>query len=683
MAEKLEFNLAVQNNQLSKALDEGAKKASSLEGALETAIGVLGGGLAIKAFDSLVSGFNSIISVGKEAISAAAGQETATNNLNNALARAGNFSKQASKDLLEYASAVQQTTVFEDDAVIANTALLQSLTKLNAEGLKQGVSAAADFATVLGIDLETATRLVAKAAEGNTEAFKRYGVEIKKGSSDAESFANTIQALNSQFGGASAAQLNTYSGSLKALNNAYADLLEPIGDIIVKNPVVIALFNEIKKSINEANTEVTGIVPTLQELVKDGFIAGSIAAQLFLDVLGVFGGVIQVLAGVFQNLSGLIGQTLIAPFELVIDSVIFLGSKIPALGAAFEGLTNPLEGATKAMSDLAENGVNKIATVFDGNIFTDASKRVGEFTTAVLDSSYAVSLAAENAIKNSDTRKTSENEANAEILKSRIDSNNALLIAQQQLAAEEEAFRLNKAALDLELQGINDEAALQRLRDQKIAEAEIVYQGELLKNKAITDEQTKIASNLAAADSLAKAKLKASGEFQIAEARRVASVEKQIQASRITATSAFLALGEALAKDGSVAAKGLASANAIVQTYAGANQVLGDPLIPVVAKPALIAATIANGLANVARINGVKFEDGGPVGGTNGASIGGDNRIATIRDGEFVLNGQDQKVLYDAIKSGNLGGGNIIVQIDGRAIATAVRDQVQSGFRIA
>jgi len=440
MAEKLEFDLTVKNNQLDKALDSSTKKAVSLEGVLETALGVLGGGIAIKAFDALIGGFDSLIAIGKEAIDAAAAQEVATNNLNNALARQGNFTKEASADLLEYATALQKTTVFEDDAVIASAALLQSLTKLSAEGLKQGVSAAADFATVLGIDLETATRLVAKAAEGNTEAFKRYGVEIKKGSSDTESFANTIEALNKQFGGASAAQLNTYSGSLKALNNAYGDLLEPVGDIIVKNPIVVALFNQIKDSINEANTEVTGLIPQMQSLVKDGLIAASVASQILLDALDGLTITTKVLFGTFQNLSGLIGQTLIAPLELLIDSVIFLGSKIPGVGDAFEGLKNPLDGATESMNRLSAEGIEGIKNAADGNLFRDLSDGVDNFTVKVLDSSAAVSAAAAQDLKNNTDKKASAEQTNADILKAQQAFQADILLLQQTSAAEQAAI---------------------------------------------------------------------------------------------------------------------------------------------------------------------------------------------------------------------------------------------------
>lgn len=685
MAEKLEFDLTVKNNQLDKTLDSSAKKAVTLEGALETALGVLGGGLALKAFDGLISGFDSLISTGKEAIDAAAAQEVATNNLNNALARQGNYTKEASEDLLAFASALQKTTVYEDDAVIASSALLQSLTNLNTQGLKAGVGAAADFATVLGIDLEAATRLVAKAAEGNVEAFKRYGVEIKKGSSDTETFANTIEALNKQFGGASAAQLNTYAGSFKAMGNAYADLLEPVGDIIVKNPLVIALFNEIKNSINAANTEVTGMVPQLQSLVKDGLIVAAVATQQLLDAFDFLTVATKGLLNAFQVIGGGIAQAIVEPIKLVIDGLLFLGEKVPGVGDSFKGLTNPLTEASDALNKFTMDGIEGFKKAADTNIFRDASSGIEDFATRTLDASAVVEQAALKAIKNNDDRRSNEDEVNADIIKSRTDAGNALLLAQQQLANQENEARLAQEAANLEIQGINDATALQRIYDQKIAEAEVVYQGELLKNKTITDNQAKLSANLAAADNLEKARIKASSDFKIAEAKRVAAEEKQVQAARITATSSFLALGEALAKDGSVVAKGLASANAVVQTYAGATQVLGDPLIPVLAKPALVAATIANGLANVARINGVKFADGGFIPGGGGATTGADTVTAQVRPGEMVLNANQQRQLFDAISNGNLGGGggNIQVIIDGREVAIAVRNQLEQGFRLA
>jgi hypothetical protein len=88
--------------------------------------------------------------------------------------------------------------------------------------------------------------------------------------------------------------------------------------------------------------------------------------------------------------------------------------------------------------------------------------------------------------------------------------------------------------------------------------------------------------------------------------------------------------------------------------------------------------------AQAAKVVGVSFANGGFLNGEGGATAGPDNTMANLRKGEMVLNADDQRTLFDAIKSGSLGGGgNIQLIIDGREVAIAVRNQIQGGFRLA
>lgn len=685
MAEKIEFDLAVKNNQLNKALDDGAKKAVSLEGVLETALGVLGGGLAIKAFDSLVGGFNSLINVGKEAINAAAAQEVATNNLNNALARQGNFTRQASQELLDFASNMQKLTVFEDDAVISSTALLQSLSNLSVDGLKAGVTAAADFATVLGIDLETATRLVAKAAEGNISVFKRYGVQIQEGKNDAETFANTIQALNSQFGGASAAQLNTYNGSLRALKNAYGDLLEPIGDIVVKNPLIVAGFNEIKNIINGTNEEVSAGVPAFQEFLNNGIFAVSAGSQVLLDIFDFLTVGVKQFINVIQIAGGFIASGLVNPIKDLIDGVLFLGSNIPGLSDKFEGLVNPLDKASVAIADFTNSGIKGLNDATGGNVFRDLSEGIDNFTTKIVENASAVKIAQADVKNSNAQRLLDEDENSAEILKRKQQLGAEILTLQAQIAGEESAQSAQLAALDIENESAANVAKIEAIYAQKILEAQAVYEGELLKNKSIVSASEQALANEKAFQNLSLVALKASTQKEIEAKRAVIAEEKKIAADRIANQSSTFAAIATLASANNKGLAAIGKAAAITQIAIDTPVAIGRALAAFpppfnFAAAGLVGAAMA---AQASRIAGVQFEQGGPVGGTNGASVGADNRVATIRDGEFVLSGQDQKVLYDAIKSGNLGGGNIQVIIDGREVAVAVRNQIQSGFRLA
>lgn len=77
------------------------------------------------------------------------------------------------------------------------------------------------------------------------------------------------------------------------------------------------------------------------------------------------------------------------------------------------------------------------------------------------------------------------------------------------------------------------------------------------------------------------------------------------------------------------------------------------------------------------------FANGGIVGNNQLSTSGPDNTIIKARNGEAVLTADDQKELLTAIRSGSLSsGGDIVVQIDSREIARAVRSQLNSGFRL-
>lgn len=680
MAEKLDFDLQVKKNDLDKALDEGIKKTGLLEGSLSTALGVFGGQVLTKGFDLLVDGLQSVIAFGQEAVDAAAAQEVAVNNLNNALARSGNFSREASRGILDFAAALQATTVFEDDAVIASAALLQSLTKLNADGLKQGVAAAADFATVLGIDLETATRLVAKAAEGNTTALKRYGIEVKQGSTDAETFANTIKALNTQFGGAATAQLNTYSGSVRAANNAYADLLEPIGDIVVKNPLIVAAFNEAKNSINELNKDVTGSVPLLQSLLNDGLLAVSYGAQILLDNLDFLTVAFKAQINTLQAFGGLIAVNLVGPIEDLIDGVIFLGSKIPGLGDEFKNLENPIAGATDSLVRFTEQAVDGAANATETNVFRQLSEGVDQFTQKTIESSFAVAKAQAEDKKNGQQRVEDEKVVSEEILNQRAKLGSDLLVLQSQLASEQKTFQDNLNALDLEQGIVQDTAKIDAIYQQKLRENEAILQGQLAEAKLIKDNEVRKLTEAKANQTFALANQKAFGDKSLA--LKVSQNAEDIK-NQDSFFSSAISLSNSKNKE--IAAIGKAAAltqlaiktpEAVGNSFAFGTKV-GGPVLGF-ALGAIAATAMA---AQAAQIAGVAFANGGFINGAGGATMGPDTTTAEVRDGEMVLNASQQGKLFDMINGGG-GGGDIVIKIDEREIARAVRNQRQQGFAI-
>ena len=116
----------------------------------------------------------------------------------------------------------------------------------------------------------------------------------------------------------------------------------------------------------------------------------------------------------------------------------------------------------------------------------------------------------------------------------------------------------------------------------------------------------------------------------------------------------------ALAKGAFGEYKAFQIAEATISTYAAANKALAA--YPPPWSFAAAAAAVALGLANVAKISGLAFQQGGIVPGNQ---FEGDRVIARVNSGEMVLNRGQQKALFDSINSGNLSGGssNITVNI--------------------
>jgi len=227
-----------------KKFEGTAKDSGNAAGlSLSTAI-VAGAALAAAAIAALTLGI-------KKGIDEAILQEDAINDLNAALARSGQFSKEASLGMQEFAVGLQKASIFGDDTILKTATLIQSLGRLSTDGLKTATQASADLAAGLRIDLRSAALLVGKAAVGEISSFSRYGIVIKSGADNAQTFANALKAINQNFGGAAASQINTFGGRLTQANIAFGDLLEEVGNLIIKSPAMVISFKLFSDGINK------------------------------------------------------------------------------------------------------------------------------------------------------------------------------------------------------------------------------------------------------------------------------------------------------------------------------------------------------------------------------------------------------------------------------------------------
>lgn len=286
----------------------------------------------------------------KKAVSEATKQEDAVNRLNFALQSTGQFSQQASNDLQAFASQLQETTRFGDDAVLSAAALIQQLAALDSKGLKRATQASADFAAFLGGDLESAASLVAKAIEGNVGVLGRYGIKVQQGATQAETLNNVLTALESRFKGSAANQVNTFSGAMDQLANAFGDVFEEVGNVIIQNPVIISLIKDTKAAFKAAGDQI-------KEYGKTFNIVTEVIEPLFR----------------FNNA---VIKYVVAPLELAGNVGKFIFLKIN-------------EGITAAVAVLGQAG-GKIAEFLGkfgvDNEFTQGLTKFGEVSTQVFTS---------------------------------------------------------------------------------------------------------------------------------------------------------------------------------------------------------------------------------------------------------------------------------------------------------
>lgn len=372
--------------QMAKSVEEfsksGGKSTSFFQNALSTMAGFVGGDLLLGAFrsvkDSVLNLAETMISDG---VKGAIAQQDAMNQLNNALARSGNYSKDASDALDSFASTLQRTTKFEDDVILSTAALIETMTQLDQNGLKHATQASVDLAAAFNIDLETAARAVSKGIEGSTDSLKKFGISVQEGATKAETTANVFAALQ-KVSGSAAGQANTYSGQLAILTNTFGELQESIGNTIVKNAAVVGVM----KAVNDQINKLTGTVGDNDKALKL-FIAGSLT--LGIAVTQMF----------FEALQGLY-VTVKALALLIPAAGIAIGGALIALGAV-------MTGEFKDAVDIFNMSVTKagdiLGSAFDDTPFTpivDGLEEMGVAAGAGFMQIKAGSDVASPAVKN-------------------------------------------------------------------------------------------------------------------------------------------------------------------------------------------------------------------------------------------------------------------------------------------
>ena len=152
------------------------------------------------------------------------------------------------------------------------------------------LSLALDISKGKGIELETVANALGRAQDGNTTALGRLGLGLSKAELATLSFTEVQQRLSDLYGGAAAANAETFQGKIDRLKVGFDEAKESLG---------VALLPQVEKFITFLND--TGI-PTLNAFIAgltgdEGLSAGlqetQKGAESFGKAIGTVAGIIS------------------------------------------------------------------------------------------------------------------------------------------------------------------------------------------------------------------------------------------------------------------------------------------------------------------------------------------------------------------------------------------------------
>ncbi len=236
----------------------------------------------------------------------------------------GRGGEEAAQKLFDYASALQKVSTFGDEATIAASKYLVIMQNLSEEALPRATQVSADLAAAMGEDISAAMQKVARAIEDPEQgmrALRSAGVQLSDEQQDlikslsalgetARAQDEIFSALEKRFSGAAQAELDTYAGKIKYLQNAWGDTKEVMGDVVkdgltplvetlIENQDILENLGEMIRAWGPAFEAAGGGIAILVEKLSDLY--DTLSSIPGADVLKYWEG------GAFQALDSLGG----------------------------------------------------------------------------------------------------------------------------------------------------------------------------------------------------------------------------------------------------------------------------------------------------------------------------------------------------------------------------------------
>lgn len=175
--------------------------------------------------------FAAAIATVNKALEAQAEQEKAINTLNLALANQGRLTKDLSDALIGQASALEQTTQFTDEQILAAQKVAAQYGFTGSE-IQRLTNLSADLAAAQGIEVTGAMEQLVKAANGQMRGLKALGVQTDETKTQTQQFEQAVKQLEDRFSGQAQLATQGYAGQMAQLKKELDNSFESLGKFL-------------------------------------------------------------------------------------------------------------------------------------------------------------------------------------------------------------------------------------------------------------------------------------------------------------------------------------------------------------------------------------------------------------------------------------------------------------------
>ena len=218
--------------------------------------------------------------------------------LDNSIKNSDNSFKNGGKALRDLADDLQKVTAADGDAIVGAESLLVQF-GLTEEQVKNITPLVVDLSRKLGIDLDTAAKMVGKSVGGSAGALKKAGIEVDATRIKTDAYAATVDALSGSVGGFAKNEGKTFAGQIEILKNNLGDLGESVGK------GAAGVFGDLAEGANGFIGALNDINPAIGDSVGRIGAIGGIAATAVGGLAVVVGQFDKVRTAAFNAEGGL------------------------------------------------------------------------------------------------------------------------------------------------------------------------------------------------------------------------------------------------------------------------------------------------------------------------------------------------------------------------------------------